>query len=365
MGSEPGQDIELRGEFVSRKQCELQLRPRGLVVTNLSKNGTCHETERNLGHALRPHFEERPIPPKGIVLEPGMTFVVGVKGEERHRFIGLDRAMRTHHPKLLEILGTEDEVRHTPELGDTAAPSDVILAAAGAGHLVITGKQGCEQEELALRIHEMSKRRWQPPTDLHDTPEPSALSEILKGDAAKGTLVLHLGNRDDRLDPSFVAPLFSSDYQTRVIVVARTIEVAIKALGRPYVPQMHIWLRPLQLRRGAIHRLLDQMLAAHKVPLRVADLTPENQRALVTCDWRENLAALRETAARFAAIARAPKFSRAEAADALGVERNTFYAWYKDTIGLSHPLVDEARQRTLSAALADLADLLRASKSSR
>ena len=362
MGSEEGQDIKLHGEFVSRKQCELQLRPRGLVVTNLGRNGTSYETGRSQGHALRPNFEELPIPPRGVVLEPGMTFVVGVFGGDRHRFIGLDRAMRTHHPTLLEILGTEDEVRHAPELGETAAPSDVILAAAGVGHLLITGKQGSKQEELASIVHEMSKRRWQPPTDLHEIPERGAAQhEILKGEAAKGTLVLHLGNRDERIDPNFVASLFSSDYQTRVIVVARTIEVAIKALGRPNVPQMHIWLRPLQLRRGAIHRMLDQMLAAHEVPLRVADMTPENQRALVTCDWRENLAALRETGQRFAAIARAPKFSRAEAADALGIERNTFYAWYKDTIGLSHPLVDEGRQRALSKALADQS---RTSKSS-
>ena len=48
--------------------------------------------------------------------------------------------------------------------------------------------------------------------------------------------------------------------------------------------------------------MLDQWLAVEDVPLRVADMTPENQRALANGDWRENLEALRETAVRFAAI---------------------------------------------------------------
>jgi hypothetical protein len=352
MGSAPGQDIRLAGDWVSAKHCELQRRSRGLVVTNLGRNGTCYETQRSLGHALRPtSFDELPIPPRGVVLEPGRTFVIG---GDRHRFVGLDRAMRKHYSTLVEILGTEDEVRGSPELGDTVAPSDVILAAAGAGHLLITGKQGSGQEELAKIIHEMSTRRWHEPTDVHEIPKKAAeRAAILKGDAAKGTLLLHLGDGNERLDPSFIGSLFSPDYRTRVIVIARTVEVAVTALGQPYVPQMHIWIRPLQLRRAAIHRMLDQMLAAHEVPLRVADLTPENQRALAMGDWRENLEALRETAARFAAISRARDFSKGDAAEALGVLRNTFYAWYKDTMELSNPLVPEQRQRELSLELAN------------
>jgi hypothetical protein len=276
-----------------------------------------------------------------------MTFLV-----DQHRFVGLDRAMREHHPTLLEILGREDEVRGSPELGETASPSDLILAAAGAGHLLITGKRGCEQEQLAHIVHQMSKRRAKEPVELKLVPDEEAERRVSIKRAARRTLILHLDD-NDHIDPNFVESIFSPSYQIRVIVVARTVGVARKALGPQHVPLMHIWLRPLSLRRAAIHRLLDQWLAAEEVPLRFADLTPESQRALVSNDWHENLSALRKTAVRLAAIARAPGFTRAVAADALGMERTTFYAWYNETIGLPKDLVPESRQRALTAALVD------------
>jgi len=354
IGTEPGtaadHRIVLPGEYVSADHCQVQRRSSGLVVTNLSKNGICYDTECGFGHSLRPNFEDLRAPANGVVIKPGMTFLID---GTRHRFVGLDRAMREHHPTLLEILGSEDEVRDSPELGVTASPSDLILAAASAGHLLITGKPGCEQEQLARIVHEMSKRREKAPLELTQVPDDVAERGALLKRAARRTIILHLKNDEDRIDPTFVGSMFSADYNIRVIVVARSVAIASKALGAQHVPLMHVWLRHLSLRRAAIHRLLDQWLVAEQVPLRVADLTPENQRALASCEWRENLSALRETAVRLAALARAPKFERATAADDLGVVRTTFYAWYKATIGLSDPLVPEARQRELTAALAD------------
>jgi len=104
-------------------------------------------------------------------------------------------------------------------------------------------------------------------------------------------------------------------------------------------------------RRSAIYRLLDERLAALGSVLRVADLTPHNRRALLINPWRDNLRAVRQAAARLDAIARAG-FSRSQAADALGVARQTFYNWYGITMRLTKPLVPESRARALIAALA-------------
>jgi hypothetical protein len=114
---------------------------------------------------------------------------------------------------------------------------------------------------------------------------------------------------------------------------------------------MHIPLCPMVHRREAIHRLLDARLAALGSVLRVADLTPHNQHALLVNPWRENLRAVRQAAVRLDAIVRA-EFSRSQAADALGVARQTFYNWFGITMQLTKPLVPHTRVRALIAELA-------------
>src|SRR5262249_51807119 len=160
---------------------------------------------------------------------------------------------------LIEILGREDEVRSAGEAGETPGPSDLILAAHGPGHLLITGKPGCEHEELARIIHKISKRRRQPLIEIDRVPEDrKSQNAILKHKAQKATLVLHLGQNRKRLDPTFVSAMFSPGYKIRVIVTARTANQARRALGHAYWRTlMHIRLCPMVHRRAAIHRLLD------------------------------------------------------------------------------------------------------------
>ena len=349
-GTARDRDLVLQGDGISAHHFVMERRSRGLVVSDDgSTNGLAYEVRRDLGLALKPSFEDKRAT-EPFQLVPGMTFVVGA---EPYRFIALDDAIRAHHAKLVEILGREDEVRSATESGETPSPSDLILAADGPGHLLITGKPGCAQEELARIIHQISKRRDQPIIELDEVPEDRrGQNAILKQKATKGTLVLHLGANRKHLDPAFVSGMFSPGYQIRVIVVARTANQARRVLGHQHWrPLMQVALCPMALRRAAIHRLLDEHLAAHESVLRMSDLTLQNQRALQFNPWRENLHSLRETAVRLDAIVTCG-FSRRKAAESLGIVRQTFYHWFSNTMRLSKPLVPEARKRALDAALA-------------
>ena len=346
-------DLVIPGDDVSAHHFLLHRRSTGLWVTDdASTNGLGYEGSgsRTPGLALKPSFDDKRDMGEGFLLKPGMTLVVGA---DPYRFVALDDAMRKHHPTLIEILGREDEVRSASETGETPGPSDLILAAHGPGHLLITGKLGCEYEELARIIHKISKRRRQPIIEIDRVPDDrKGQNAILKHKAQRGTLVLHLAKNRKRLDPAFVSAMFSPGYQIRVIVTARTTNQARRALGHQYWRTlMHAALCPMARRRAAIHRLLDDRLAAQGSVLRVADLTPHNQRALLVNPWRENLRAVRLAAVRLDAIARAG-FSRAQAADALGVARQTFYNWFGITLKLTKPLVPQLKVPALIAAQA-------------
>lgn len=350
-GTARDRDLPLHGEGISAHHFVMERRARGLVVTDdVSTNGLAHEVKRNLGLALKPSFEDKRDEREGFVLAPGTTFVVG---GEPYRFIALDDEMRRLHPKLVEIIGREDEVRTATEDGETPSPSDLILAADGPGHMVITGKPGCEQDELARIIHRISKRRRQPLIEIDRVPEDRReQSALLKRQAIKGTLVLDLGKNRNRLDPTFVSSMFSPGYQIRVIVLARTTSQARRALGHQHWrPLMHVALCPMSRRQAAIPRLLDEWLAARGSVLRVADLSPHNRRALLHNPWRENLQALRQTAVRLDAIVQAG-FSRKKAAAALGIPRQTFYCWFSETMRFVKPLVAEPRRPALLEMLA-------------
>jgi len=344
-------DLLLRGEGISGHHFVMERRAHGLVVTDdASTNGLAYEVKRDLGLALKPSFEDKRDEGEGFVLGPGMTFVVGA---EPYRFIALDDEMRAQYSTLVEILGREDEVRTATEGGETPSPSDFILAADGPGHMVITGKPGCEQEELARIVHKISKRRRQPLIPIDRVPEDRReQSTLLKRKALKGMLVLDLGKNRKRLDPAFVSGMFSPAYQIRVIVLASTTSQARRALGHQHWrPLMHVALCPMSRRQAAIPRLLDEWLAARDSILRVADLSPPNRRALLHNPWRENLQALRQTAVRLDAIVRAG-FSRKKAAAALGIPRQTFYSWFNETMRFTKPLVPEPRKTGMLEMLA-------------
>ena len=134
IGSDPDRDIQIIAKHISGHHCRIENRARGSVLLDEhSKNGTYHETKRTFGLGLKPSFEETRVPADGFHLRSGTTFVVG---DLPHRYIAIDDETRRHHPALLDLLGTEDEIQGIPEL---VSPSDFILAADSGGHMLITG----------------------------------------------------------------------------------------------------------------------------------------------------------------------------------------------------------------------------------
>lgn len=351
IGSASDRDIQIIAKHISGHHCRIENRARGSVLLDEhSKNGTYHETKRTFGLGLKPSFEETRVPADGFHLRPGTTFVVG---DLPHRYIAIDDETRRHHPALLDLLGTEDEIRGIPEL---VSPSDFILAADSGGHMLITGPPSCEPDELARIAHKISKRRSRQCIERDHLPDDQEAQRALVTDEAnKATLVLNLlgvdvGDSPAPLDARVVASLFSPSYQIRVIVLTRTVELASALVGAAYVqPMMRVSLRSLAERRAAIEPMLDRWFAVHDSPLRVADLTPENRRRILTHDWR-TLGKLRETAERLAAIVRAPSLNQAR--KALGIPRSTFYSWFGSTLRLEDPLVSAERELELLAALA-------------
>ena len=203
----------------------------------------------------------------------------------------MDTAMYEHRPMLAEILGT---VRPSPDMVLTQV-------ARHACHVVITGADGCGQEQLAEAIHAMSPRGAHKSIDVQSPPRDSIERNDLvkRARKPKTTVFLRVPKQDKPpLDATFVGQLYDASYGVRVIAIARNEEEAERALPKQVFWQSYrISLRPLGQRDGEIEQLLDRMFAARNAPhLRTADLRGENQEALRHYDWPRNLAQLREVA---------------------------------------------------------------------
>jgi hypothetical protein len=324
VGSAPECDIAIESAFVSARHCRLERKASGLEVMDLgSKNGTYFEGRREDEFHLR----------------PGKTFVVGALP---HRFLALNDEMRTLYPTLIDILGEPDAHAIRSE---TPSPSDLILAAVGGAHMLITSEPHCEQNRLAGIVHRCSLLRSRPLVEVEQVPvDRGKQLDLIRDQAAQSTLVLEIGDNDVRLPSGFVTAAFSTRYQVRVIVLARNYDVAAEALGERYVRQMQtVALRPVASRRASIDRLLDRMLMERECALRVADMTPENQDALRAHRWPDNFASLREAADRLSAIVRFGSIHKA--ALARRIPPATFYHWYSKIVRLSHPLTPTATYR--------------------
>jgi Inner membrane component of T3SS, cytoplasmic domain len=318
LGSAPDQDIAIHSPFVSARHCRLERKLLGLRVTDQgSKNGTYYEGEREK---------------TGFYLRPGKTFVVGALP---HCFLALDDEMRACYPVLIDILGAPEAYALR---GETPSPSDMIRAAVHGIHLLITSEPDCGQDRLARIVHSISRCRSRQIVELDQVPVDRAHQlELIRRRAARSTLVLDLGDNDTRLPSNFITTVFSSRFQVRVIALARSLEVADEALGERARQMQHIWVPPIVNRPEAVDRLLDRMFVERGSPLRVAGMTPDNQRALRGHGWPGNFASLRQAADRLAATARLGSVN--QAAHELGVAPATLYHWYSKTMRLSHPLV--------------------------
>jgi FHA domain len=323
-GAAPDQnhEIVISSAFVSARHCRFERRLEGhlpvlQVVDWSSKNGTWFEGKRESSFPLR----------------PGKMFVMGTR---QHCFLALNDQMRAHYPTLAAILGFEDE--HV--IGsDTPTPSALIVAAVNGPHLLITGEPDCGQARLAQIVHAISLFRDRTLHELEQIPKDRAKQkELASRIAPRSTLVLRVDNDKVPVASAFASTLFSTKNQVRVIALARSVDAANEVLGRQYVRQMQeVWVRPLSQRAEAIHRLLDRLFIERHSPLRVADLTPENQQALRAHGWPENLVSLERAADWLIAIARHGSFRKA--GHELQESHSTVQYWFATTMKLTAPLV--------------------------
>lgn len=320
LGATPGRDISIHSPFVSALHCRLDRKLMGLRVTDAgSKNGTYFEGERE----------------KSFYLRPGKLFVVGAW---THRLLALNDEMRACYPMLTDILGNTDP--HATR-GETLTSADLIIAAVHGTHLLIASEPECEQVRLAHIVHMISQPRSRPIVEIDQVPDDPAKQHDLLCRAARSTLVVDLGNGDVRLPASFVTMMFSSEYRVRVIALVRSIGVANEVLRDWYLRRMQpVLLRPIARRPEAVHRLLDRMFVERNSPLRILDMTAENQCALQTYNWPDNFASLRQAAERLTAIT--ARGSIRKAAHELAIPPATLYHWYSKVMGLSRPLVRSA-----------------------
>jgi len=209
----------------------------------------------------------------------------------------MDSAMYEHRPMLAEILGS---VRPSPDM--------VLTQVARHGcHVVITGADGCGQEQLAQAIHTMSPRSAHKPIEVPIPPRDSTeRNELVKRARKPKTTVFLWVPKHDKppLDATFVGQLYDASYGVRVVALARNEEEAERSLPKQIFWQSYrISLRPLAQRDGEIEQLLDRMFArGDAAHLRTADLLEENQEALRQYDWPRNLAQLKEVAEAIIAL---------------------------------------------------------------
>lgn len=305
LGSSQGCDVVIGRGYLSSSHCELERRGQRIRVHDLdSKNGTYFAGRRE------PSFD----------IGPGDCFVAAST-----TLYALNEEMRLCRPVVSEVLGANR----------FEAIDDLLIAAVRGSHMVVVSEPGNDQRRLAEAIHTASLRRRRHLVQLTvrgGAPDPQMIQH-----AAGGTLFLDLPADGHRFEPAFVDSLLSAATNVRLIVSARSTADAMSSLGAELVGRSHlVTLAALRERVGDIASLLERWLINRRSALRVADLAPENQKALRAYRWPGNLEELREAADKLVVLAKHD--SLRQAAQELDTPRTTLQRWV-DGIGLSTPLV--------------------------
>lgn len=318
LGSAASSDIRLPNEGISKLHCLIERRGQTLRVHDQdSKNGTFFNGRRETTFDLR----------------PGATFTVGAT-----RLLALNDGMRSAYPTLAEIAGAGDEPSRR---GDSTTASELIALATSRVHLLVTGEAGCDQDRLARTLHDISLLRARPCAELAEVPADRAEQRAILDRASRSTLVVTIDRDSPVMDAAFVSMLFSPHFHVRVIAIAPALKKANNVLTDANVRSMrHITLHPLAYRVGAIHRLLDGMLAERGTALRVADMSARNQAALRSYSWPGNFDELRRVADRLTklSVVRGRPTLR-QAAEALGMTSHRSLDHWLGQLGLALPIV--------------------------
>jgi transcriptional regulator of acetoin/glycerol metabolism len=294
VGAAPTCDLQVPSEFASAEHCEIVRTAAGLVVKNLSKNGTWLCGERQPEFSLRAN----------TVFEVGKRKLVGVSAWSQIVRRGFQR-----------WLG----------YGERFQPSvdDAVQAAARRTHVLIAGPVGSQADRVARAIHDA----WLP------VARPFVVVERVSGDRAMQRRILHPASHGtlvvpaERLppDPAFILDACAEEAMNiRLVLVAPpSSDVTTSIIGASLrdgliyvrVPSLRERADDLPVLIAGIAQEIAQQLGAADVSL-AADLA-----ALYTYAWPENLDELEEVL-RYVIASR--KHGKVKvAAEAIGAKRTT------------------------------------------
>lgn len=311
LGSLASCEIVIDRRYVSSLHAMLERRENRIRVIDVSKNGI----------VFRGRFE------KQFDIGPGDSFNIG-----ETTCYALNDEMRLARPVLTEVLGAQR----------FETIDDLTMVSVHGDHVLVLSEPGNDQERLARAIHSASLRRRHHFVKAIPN-EDGRLDRQLISYAERGTLWLELEHARVNIEPEFVEQLLLPDANVRVVISARTLDIARKSVGMELVGRAHqVAIPPLRERAGEIATLLERSFIDRRSSLRLADFTESNQAALVAYKWPRNLEELRDTADRLVQLT--PFTKERSAAIALKIPRTTLQRWLGN-LGLELPLLRNLDER--------------------
>jgi transcriptional regulator of acetoin/glycerol metabolism len=255
-----------------------------------------------------------------FLVVPGDTFIVATT-----RLLVVNENMRLARSSMAEVLGYDFD----------SGIDDLLIYSVQDRPLLIIGPTGAGQLDLVRAVHETSVRRDRELVVAHRVPAAREKQKQLVAGAQRGTLVLQVTGRP--VDRMFLDMVLSSDLHVRLVVLARSLQVASRSVDLDTLTRMDmVEIRPLQERQGDIGKLMDEQFRKSDMALTMKDLTIGNQRALQAHDWAQNLDEIRRAARNVLAIVRAGSIRRA--AQSLHLPRSSLQYWL-DRMQMRTPLI--------------------------
>ncbi len=321
IGAAEDRDVCVPGGYLSGHHAIADRRGNALRITDQSSRHGC-----SFGGRQETSFDVR----------AGNTFECAAV-----RFVAFDAEMCAAYGVISDLVGAGGGKL------SSITPSDVIIAAAGGGNILVLGPPNSGQDVLARTIHAVSLRRGQKLVEVSAGGLPGwpDLKQIIKR-SDKSTLVIAVDKDDPVIDRTFLDMVVSRDFSIRLIILAPDEDKALRVAGISRVQAMqHIRLGALQDRPDEVLHLLDKLLAERKASFTTSDLSESNQLRLRSFAWRDNLAELRVASDRLIALYETNTFR--EAMVLSGVPRTTLQDWTVK-LGLELPLrrasVDRAKK---------------------
>ena len=315
VGSAETCDVRIIDRHVSAHHCLLARKGNRIrIVDQESHNGTYFGGRRE----------------KTFDIGPGDVFkVAGIS------LLAMTEEMRAARSVLAEVVDTGASARTSVETVDW-----LLASVMKGGHVLMLGEPACDQERLARAIHAASHRSYAPFRQSSAFPAERQEQRKMLDQARNSSLFFALRQDSTPPDEALRSMLLSADFCVRLLISAPSLSVAVNCFGMDATSRMlQILICPIRERASQVPVLLDRLLAEVDSPVKVSDLTNDNQRALMAHSWPGNFVDLFEAATRIRAIALAGSVRKA--AESLRVPRSTLYYWL-DRMMLTLPLDGKA-----------------------